>query len=164
VVQQLARRDGQYVFKAKLKVDPHGEWRVIWPEAVDALRVHKARRRAELAAAGIEWSEDQAVFMTEKGFLVDTSAWWKHFQLLSRKVGLPKVKPHSFRHKAATTDNRAGVDPNTRVLQRGRVSMESERAVYVHPDLRDQHVAAQAAHRVFFERGDAKAGGGHPRA
>lgn len=152
VVQQLARRDGAYNLKPKLKVDADGEWRVIWPEAVEALRVHKARRMAEVAAAGIEWSDDQMVFLTEKGMPVDTASWWKHFQLLARKLGLPKVKPHSFRHKAATTDNRAGVDPNTRMLQRGRVSMEAERAVYIHPELLDQHTAAAASHRVFFER------------
>ena len=150
VVQQLARRDGQYVLKPKLKVDADGEWRVIWPEAVEALRIHKARRMAEVAAAGVEWSEDQMVFLTEKGVPVDTGSWWKHFQLLARKLGLPRVKPHSFRHKASTTDNRAGVDPNTRMLQRGRVSLESERAVYIHPDLLDQHKAAEASHRVFF--------------
>lgn len=107
---------------------------------------------AEVAAAGIEWSEDQMVFLTEKGVPVNPGTWWKHFQLLAGKLGLPRVKPHSFRHKASTTDNRAGVDPNTRMLQRGRVSMESERAVYIHPDLLDQHVAAEASHRVFFER------------
>lgn len=152
MVQQLARRDGLYILKPKLKVDADGEWRVIWPEAVEALRVHKARRMAEVAVAGIEWSEDQMVFLTERGMPVDTASWWSHFQLLTRKLGLPRVKPHSFRHKAATTDNRAGVDPNTRMLQRGRVSMESERAVYIHPELRDQHRAAEASHRVFFER------------
>jgi integrase len=107
---------------------------------------------AEVAAAGIEWTDDQMVLLTEKGIPVDTGSWWKHFQLLARKLGLPRVKPHSFRHIASTTDNRAGVDPNTRMLQRGRASMESERSVYIHPDLRDQHLAADASHRVFFER------------
>lgn len=159
VVQQLARRNGQYSLKPKLKVDAQGEWRVIWPEAVEALRALKAQRMAELAEAGVEWSEDQMVFMTEKGLPVDTGSWWKHFQLLARKLELPKVKPHSFRHIASTTDNRAGVDPNTRMLQRGRVSMESERAVYIHPDLRDQHVAAEASHRVFFEHRNADKAG-----
>jgi integrase len=152
VVQQLARSDGEYILKPKLKADAEGEWRVTWPEAVEALRVHRARRMAEVAAAGIEWSEDQMVFLTEKGMPVNTASWWTHFHVLARKLGLPLVKFHSFRHKAATTDNRAAVDPNTRMLQRGRGSMESERAVYIHPDLLDQHVAAEASHRVFFER------------
>lgn len=151
VVQQLARREGRYVLKPKLKVDPEGEWRIIWPETVEALRVQKARRMAEVAAAGVEWSEDQLVFLTEVGQPVNTASWWKHFQMLARKVGLPQVKPHSFRHIASTTDNRAKVDDNTRMLQRGRVSMDAERAVYIHPDLRDQRAGAAAAHEVFFE-------------
>jgi hypothetical protein len=29
--------------------------------------------------------------------------------------------------------------------------MEWVRAVYIHPDLRDQRLGADAAHRVFFE-------------
>jgi integrase len=152
VVQQLARRDGEYILKPKLKAEADGEWRVIWPEAVEALRVHRARRMAEVAAAGIEWSEDQMVFLTERGMPIDTSSWWAHFQLLAGKLGLPLVKFHSLRHKAATTDNRAAVDPSVRMLQRGRVSMESERAVYIHPDLLDQRAGADASHRVFFER------------
>jgi len=94
------------------------------------------------------------VFLTEKGMPVDARTWRKHFHLLARKLELPRVKPHSLRHIASTTDNRVGDDPNTRMLQRGRVSMESECAVYIHPDLRDQHAAASL--RALFEVGIAE--------
>jgi hypothetical protein len=95
---------------------------------------------AEVAAAGVEWTEDQMVFLTAKCNPVDTASWWKHFRLLAAKLGLAMVKPH------------------VRMLQRGRASMEAERAVYIHPDLRDQHVAAEASHRVFFDHRERRAG------
>lgn len=157
VVQQLARRKGAYVLKRKLKADPDGEWRIVWPEAVDSLRRHRDMRITEVGAAGVEWSEDQLVFVTERGQPVNASAWYKHFHLLAGKIGVPLVKPHSLRHKASTADNRAGVDPNTRMLQRGRTSMETERAVYIHPDLADQRRGAAEARRVMFEQRAARA-------
>jgi len=52
VVQRLAHEDGSYSLTPRLKVDAEGEWRVIWPEAVEALRALKTGQMAELAAAG----------------------------------------------------------------------------------------------------------------
>jgi integrase len=77
---------------------------------IAALREHRARQQAELAAAGTRWAETGYVFTTKTGKPFGPDRMTRLFRTLVAASGLPPVTLHGLRHGAATLALAAGTD------------------------------------------------------
>ena len=71
---------------------------------------HLARRDAERAAAGPDWSESGLIFTTQTGQPLHPQKVSDHFRDLTDQTGLPPVRLHGLRHGTATVLLAAGAD------------------------------------------------------
>ncbi len=85
---------------------------LLCPEAVDALRQHKARQAEERLAA-TAWGWPELVFTTPRGepWHVTSLLRLQFYPLLAR-AGVPRVRFHDLRHGAATLLLSLGYPPN----------------------------------------------------
>ncbi len=77
---------------------------------IAALREHRARQRAERAAAGTGWTETGYVFTTKTGKPFGPDRMTRLFAKVVAASGLPPVTLHGLRHGAATLALAAGTD------------------------------------------------------
>lgn len=80
--------------------------------ATATLKTHRKRQRQErIAYAGL-WEDQDLVFTTQTGTLINpTNLTKRSFRPLLRKAGIPKVRFHDLRHTAATLLLAQGVHP-----------------------------------------------------
>lgn len=124
------------------------------PLAVDALRAHRARQRAERLALGDVWVDRDLVFCDELGgFLNGTVIERYAYQRVLTRAGLPHKTFHSLRHTAATLLLGQRVHPKVVSEMLGHATIGITLDLYSHalPDM--QREAAGALESVFRRGG-----------
>lgn len=76
------------------------------------LREHCVRQRAERLKVGPEWAGEDLVFCTETGRPLDPGTVNHRLRVQLAAAGLPPLRPHDFRHTAATYLLTLGVHPS----------------------------------------------------
>lgn len=128
------------------------------PLAVDALRAHRARQRAERLAVGDVWVDRDLVFCDELGgFLNGIGIQRYAYQRVLTKAGLPHKRFHDLRHTAATLLLGQRVHPKVVSEMLGHATIGITLDLYSHtvPDLQREAVGALEA---VFRRGGRDAG------
>ena len=77
-------------------------WVRLSPELAAVLASHRARQAAERLAAGHAWYQEDRVFCSEVGTVMDPRNVNRVMARLVRKAGI-KATPHTLRHTAATS-------------------------------------------------------------
>jgi integrase len=108
VRRQLARIGGKWS-RVELKTRKSRRDIPLTPQAVEALRIQRARQDAERIAAKVPRPIDTYVFTTETGQPIHSTSILPTWYRLLRRMGLPRVTTHDLRHSAATILFGAGV-------------------------------------------------------
>jgi integrase len=123
------------------------------PEAVAALRAHRARQLEERLVVGAAWENRDLVFCTETGAPLNGISILRYsFYPLLKHAGIPKVRFHDLRHTTATLLLREGVHPKivAELLGHASISITLDTYSHVLPDMM-RHAAA-AMGRALYSR------------
>lgn len=102
------------------------------PQALEALKAHRARQNAERLAAGASWPAHDLVFTRENG---STLHYWHVrtiWQRWVREARLPYIRFHDLRHTAATWLIAQGVPPNVVQAILGHADPATTMRFYAH--------------------------------
>ena len=118
------------------------------PQAVDALRQHRARQAAERLHLGAAWEDHDLVFANEIGKPIEAGNLLRRsFWPLLAKARLQRIRFHDLRHTAATLMLQQGVHPKVVSELLGHSSIGLTLDVYSHviPDMQQHAVAVMHA-------------------
>jgi integrase len=118
------------------------------PQAVDALRQHRARQAAERLRLGAAWEDHDLVFANEIGKPIEAGNLLRRsFWPLLAKARLQRIRFHDLRHTAATLMLQQGVHPKVVSELLGHSSIGLTLDVYSHviPDMQQHAVAVMHA-------------------
>lgn len=98
----------------------------------DVLNEHKAVQDREKALAGEIYEDNDLVFATEIGRLIDPGNFNRTFTRMTKRAGIEHANPHSLRHTFATRSLETGI--SLKILQElmGHSSMAITSDVYAH--------------------------------
>lgn len=100
--------------------------------AVEALRTHRARQRAERLHAGAAWQERDLVFTTEVGQPLHPQTVLMRFLRICRRHDLPRITFHDLRHTCTTLLREAGVNVEVVSALLGHSDIRTTLSVYSH--------------------------------
>jgi integrase len=115
------------------------------PGTVGVLREHRRRQAEERLGWGGAWVDTGLVFTREDGSPLHPEYVTRHFQVLAKNAGLPRIRLHDLRHTAATLALAAGVEMVVVSRQLGHSSLSITADTYTHVL---PAVATDAAERV----------------
>jgi integrase len=118
------------------------------PEAVDALRQHRARQAVERLRLGPAWEDLDMVFANEIGKPIEAgNLLRRRFWPLLGKAGIPRCRFHDLRHTCATLLLGQGIHAKIVSEMLGHSSIGMTLDIYSHviPDMQQQAVAAMSA-------------------
>ncbi len=121
--------------------------------AVEALRTHRARQKAEKLSIGLDiWQEHDLVFPNPWGALYSPAALYGQFIKLAKHAGLPRIRFHDLRHTAATILLARGIPVKQVSEMLGHSDIAITLRVYGHvlPAIHEQ--AASMMDEVFSRR------------
>ncbi|MDP8947344.1 MAG: site-specific integrase [Actinomycetota bacterium] len=116
--------------------------------AVEALKSHKAVQNAERLKLGYLWENNDLVFCTTAGKLLDfRNVATASFKPLLKKAGLPDIRFHDLRHTCATLLLSRGHHPKLvqELMGHASVAMTLDRYSHVLPGMGEQTAAAMEA-------------------
>ena len=116
--------------------------------AVEALKSHKAVQNAERLKLGDLWENNDLVFCTTAGKLLDfRNVATASFKPLLKKAGLPDIRFHDLRHTCATLLLSRGHHPKLvqELMGHASVAMTLDRYSHVLPGMGEQTAAAMEA-------------------
>jgi integrase len=102
------------------------------PQAVEALKSHKARQAAERLAMGEYWTASGLVLVSDFGTPVDPSNFRRVFTKAAAAAGLDGCHPHELRHTAASLMLSRGVPLHIVADVLGHSSISITKDVYGH--------------------------------
>ena len=120
------------------------------PQAIDALKVHRARQAAERLAAGSAWAASGHVIATEIGTPVDPSNFRRRFATISKAAGIQKCHPHELRHTAASLMLSRGVPLHIVADVLGHSSISVTKDVYGHLVAGERRFATDAISTAIY--------------
>jgi integrase len=123
------------------------------PEAVAALRAHRARQSEERLRVGQAWRGLDLVFCDETGEPLNGISVLRYsFYPLLKRAGVEKVRFHDLRHTTATLLLREGVHPKivAELLGHATISITLDTYSHVLPDMMRRATAAMS--RALYPR------------
>lgn len=122
---------------------------------LDALIEHKERQDEARKRAGSKWIENNLVFCNRTGGYVQPGYVRLRFHELLVKVGLPDIRFHDLRHRAATILLTMGIHPKVVQELLGHSSIAITMNVYSHllPSMQEN---AMGMVNDVFENGKSK--------
>jgi integrase len=119
--------------------------------ALDALRAHQIRQKAERIAVGPDWQNSGLAFPDEWGKPMNRTTVYHRFKALLKAKGLPERRFHDLRHTAATILLTRGVNVKQVSEMLGHADITMTLRVYGHL-LPIMHRAAAEMMDQVFER------------
>jgi len=108
-IRQAVKRENNRLRLGEPKTPKSKRTLVLPAAAVEALRQHRTRQNRERLSNGDVWQDNDLVFSTEIGTLVDPSNFRREFKKLTRTAGLGDWSPYELRHSAVSLLVAAGV-------------------------------------------------------
>ncbi len=132
VNQALVRQKGGNIIGPG-KVGKKG-WRTVQiPDpVVESLIAHRDRQGKERVEAGAAWEDNDLVFCTRLGTLLDPDNHRKSFSKLTEKAGIGRWHPHELRHSATSIMLAQGVPIDVVSKTVGHTSIRITADVYGH--------------------------------
>ncbi len=136
---------------AEPKTDKSKRTIILGDVAARALKMHRARQKAEKLMAGDAWQESGLVFPNEIGELLKPNILYNYFQRLLKRAGLPKIRFHDLRHTCATILLARGIPVKQVSEMLGHSDIAITLRVYGHV-LPTMHEAAASMMDTVFSR------------
>jgi integrase len=111
IQHSVQRQRGRGIFTGDAKTEGSRRHIELAPEARAALQHHHDRQVLERRKAMDLWTDQDLVFCTETGELLDPSAIHKALTRCLKAAGLPAIRVHDLRHTCATLLLGKGVHP-----------------------------------------------------
>lgn len=121
--------------------------------AVEALRAHRIRQFEERLIAGDRWVENGLVFATTIGTPFEQRNVRRHLDLALGKAGLPRIKPHTLRHTAASLLLAQGIHPRVIMETLGHSQISTTMDLYAHVVAEVQREAADSMDQILRASG-----------
>ncbi len=110
--------------------------------SLQSLAEHLKRQKLEKAAAGDEWQENDMIFPTTIGTLLDARNLYRDFKEFLTQAGLPDIRFHDLRHTSISLLLGEGVDLNTVQNRAGHSKASITSDIYGHAMANSQDRAA----------------------
>ncbi len=113
--------------------------------ALTALRQHKIRQAEERLRVGAAWQPSELVFTDQEGAPIDATKFLRNsFALLLKLAGLPRMRFHDLRHKAATFLLGRGIHPKivSEMLGHSQIAITLDLYSHVTPTMQREATAA----------------------
>jgi integrase len=109
-------------------------YRTIKPpsEVFEILKRFKAIREKHIEELANLWEGSERVFTTEMGKPICPNTPYNYFSKFCKRNGIPHLKPHSFRHLAASILINAGVDIHSVSRMLGHSAASTTLNIYAH--------------------------------
>lgn len=117
--------------------------------ALDALRAHQTRQKAERIAVGPDYQQSGLVFPDEWGNPVNRTTVYHRFKALLKAKGLPERRFHDLRHTAATILLSRGINVKQVSEMLGHADIQMTLRVYAHLLPIMHRAAADVMDQVF---------------
>ncbi|MDX5895138.1 tyrosine-type recombinase/integrase [Rubrobacter radiotolerans] len=105
----------------------------LFPEVVDALKVHRTRQLEEKSQRSDTWEEHDLVFPNQDGGIMNpNNIRRRHFKPLLESAGLPDIRLYDLRHSFSTLWVESGEDLSLLQKILGHTSIKTTADVYVH--------------------------------
>ena len=143
IQRQVQRITGQGLVFAQLKTAASGRVVALGPATVDQLRRHLSKVREMAVLAGDAWHDSDLIFPSIVGTPIEPRNLYRHFQVLLKRAGLPKIRFHDLRHTSATLMLQQGVHPKIVQERLGHSSISLTLDTYSHVLPHLQSEAAQ---------------------
>jgi integrase len=121
---------------------------LLTPQAVDALRRHRAAQAEQRLRMGPLWDESDIVFANELGRPLEAgNVLRRSFWPLLERAELPRIRFHELRHTAATLLLHQGVHPKVvqEMLGHAQIAVTLDLYSHVTPTLQRQATDAMEA-------------------
>ena len=115
----------------------------IQENVVKTLRQYRTRQKAERLAAGESYMDNDLVFSTEIGNLIEPRNLLRRYYILVSKAGIPWANFHSLRHTCATRLLEANVHPKIvqEILGHSNITLTLDTYSHVMPELKKAAIA-----------------------
>jgi len=107
------------------------------------LEAHQNRQAVVKAAAGERWQENDLIFPTTIGTLLDYKRVTGEFKRILKRAGLPDIRFHDLRHTSISSLLELGMPINTVQRRAGHTKASTTVDIYGHASARSQEDAAE---------------------
>ena len=107
---------------------------------IEKLRHHQSNQAEERLVAGDAWRENDMIFPSTIGTLMDPSNLYHNFKRMLKRAGLPDIRFHDLRHTAATLMLQQGTHPKVVQERLGHSDISLTLNTYSHvlPGMQDE--------------------------
>lgn len=155
VQRSLQRLDGEWLF-LEPKTKRSRRTIPLPTPVVQALREHRGRQLLERLQLGPAWEGERwgrLVFPNETGGPLSSATVSRHFHLLLKRAGMPKMRVHDLRHGAASLMGALGVPPRVAMEVLGHSQIATTMNLYTHVAPEWQREAAAAVGKALWSDG-----------
>jgi len=122
---------------------------ILGEKTLDRLRKHKEEQYRERNRAGDMWKENDLIFPSPNGTILDQSKVNKVYKKCLQKAGLPNLRFHDLRHSAATLMLQQGIHPKVVQERLGHSDISLTLNIYSHVLPSMQEEAAEKMDELF---------------
>lgn len=115
----------------------------VGPGTLKQLDAHRNRQALDRAVAGERWQENDLIFPTTIGTLLDYKRVTTEFKRILKRAGLPEIRFHDLRHTSLSSLLDMGTPINTVQRRAGHSKASTTVNVYGHSTARSQDEAAE---------------------
>ena len=115
----------------------------VGPGTLKQLEAHRSRQALDKAVAGERWQENDLIFPTTIGTLLDSKRVTSEFKRILKRAGLPEIRFHDLRHTSLSSLLDMGTPINTVQRRAGHSKASTTVNVYGHSTARSQDEAAE---------------------
>jgi integrase len=115
----------------------------VGPGTLKQLEAHRNRQELDKAVAGARWQENDLIFPTTIGTLLDYKRVTSEFKRILKRAGLPDIRFHDLRHTSLSSLLDMGTPINTVQRRAGHSKASTTVNVYGHSTTRSQDEAAE---------------------
>lgn len=148
-VSQALRREPGRLYLGEPKTKKSRRTLDLPARVVHALRAHRKRQAAERLAAGKLWEDNDLVFCTAVGTLIDPRNFRRSFDKVAHNAGLDDLHPHLLRHSAVSLLSAAGVPLESVADVAGHTTPAMTEGVYRHPVSSSVSAHVEAMNAMF---------------
>ena len=149
IQRQAQRRKGEGLVLCEPKSASGRRMIILGGKTLDRLHKHKEEQFKERINAGEKWQENDLIFPSPYGTILDQSKVNKVYKQCLSKAGLPNLRFHDLRHSAATLMLQEGIHPKVVQERLGHSDISLTLNTYSHVLPSMQEEAAEKMDNLF---------------
>ncbi len=119
-------------------------------EVIELLQRHKTEQTRRKLKLGSNWTETGFCFTTETGQMRNPDAPTRWLKRFGKKIGIPNLHPHGFRHTQASVLIANGTDPVAVSTRLGHAQVSTTMNIYAHAFAKADERVTDTIADVFY--------------